>query len=148
MIPEIAASITALKHATDLTAFIIKSKIDDVVREKTNELQRTIADAQISLAKVLASNQELLMDNTILKEQIAKLKNFTKESRHHTLYEVAPGFLVYTEKKTMESDRPTVWYCTNCYQNIEKSILQMKEPTSYGTHYFCPNCKTEYLHHY
>jgi cell fate (sporulation/competence/biofilm development) regulator YmcA (YheA/YmcA/DUF963 family)/ribosomal protein L37AE/L43A len=147
MIPEIAASITALKNATDLTSFIIKSKIDDVVREKTNELHQTISDIQLNLMKVLASNQELLEENSILKEQISKLKNFTKESVNYTLYEVASGFFVYAEKEAVQSGSPTIWYCAHCYQKAEKSILQRMEQTYDGTFYYCPNCQNKFINH-
>jgi hypothetical protein len=147
MYTEIATALSTVKTMSDLTALILKTKVDSAVTQKAIESQSAIISLQSAMLSLQSQYQELLRQNEELKRQMADMENWSAEAQNYSLTEIAPGVLVYASKLDNDDGSPSHWLCTHCYGKKQRSIPQRGKKNHSGTIYSCPSCKTEILDH-
>lgn len=144
---DVATTLSAISTAKDFAALIIGRKIDSAVTEKAIELQNSIIALQSGLLEMQANIQALAQQKTDLEFQVAAFKKWTSEDAEHQLCTVAAGVHVYVSKSTAKTKAEQVWFCTNCWQNQRKSVLQRSRQDFGGTSYYCPSCDANIYDH-
>jgi hypothetical protein len=142
MYAEIASAFATLKTMGEITALILKTKIDSTVTEKVIEMQSAITSLQSTLMSIQAENQDLLRQKNELEQRLTDAENWNAEAQRYSLTEITTGVFVYALKPEEAKSGPSHWLCVNCYQNKQKSILQSEGTGIDGTYYLCPRCKT------
>ena len=104
--------------------------------ERMLNLQQTILDTKEA---VLTLQDE----NSSLKKQIGKLKDFEIYRQNHELKPIAPGALAYVSKDTKEINNNIPWYCQTCFDNEQKSVFQFAERKSKHDIYQCYACYSQ-----
>jgi len=143
MYTEITTALSSIKIVSDLATLVLKSKVDSAVTQKAIDLQAALITLQSTVMSIQAQNQDLLAENSQLKQQLIAAKNWEAEAQKYSLTEIIPGTFVYAINQDQLSTQPYHWLCTHCYENKQKSILQRggKEPR--GWVYNCPICKAQ-----
>jgi hypothetical protein len=140
MYAEITTALSSIKVASDLASLVLKTKVDSAVTQKAIELQSAIISLQTAIMSIQSQNQELLAENDRLKQQLAAIKNWEAETQKYHLKEVARGVFVYLLNEDQSGAQPSPWFCYNCYEKQQKSILQRGPKTLHGHSYSCANC--------
>jgi len=153
---EITAALSSIKTISDIATFILKAKVGTEVSQKAIELQTIIITLQGAITSTQIQNHELVAENERLKQQLANAEKWEEETMGYQLIEVDDGAFVYAQHPNWNHPhKPTHWFCTNCYQKKQKSILQKKGCASWITSgtdverdaliwiYTCANCNAE-----
>lgn len=143
MIAEFAAGIAGLKTITELTSLVLKMNVDAAVRQKAEESNFAIINAQNLMIELQSKHQELLGEKDQLKKRLVEMENWEVESQKYTLTEFGFRAFVYTAKTNENDPTPKHWLCSECYQNRKKSILQRMGHDTKGALYLCHHCKSE-----
>lgn len=143
MYTEIATALSTLKTMSDLTALILKTKVDSAVTQKAIESQTAIISLQSAMLGLQSQYQQTLEQNELLKNQLAEIENWHEEATKYSLTEIAPRVLVYALKPEYANGTPIHWLCAHCYSKNQKGFLQRTRQESEGTYYGCTNCRTE-----
>lgn len=107
------------------------------------EIQRLVLDGNANLMAAQQSHAEALKRIDDLEKEILRLKDWSAEKQNYQLKSIDPSGFAYMPKSGMENGEPRHWLCTNCYQNSEKSILQMKGTIGQFAVYHCNRCSGE-----
>jgi len=142
MIQEIAAAFAAAKSATELLTLLRQMDASTAVTEKAIELQTNIINLQSEILSVQVQSHQLLADKKELEQRLVEIENWTAQAKEYELAEIDPRVFVFMEKTRKHTTASAPWFCTNCFQNRQTSILQFKEQLSNGgALYSCPACK-------
>jgi hypothetical protein len=144
---DLTTALASIKTMSELTALVMKSKVDEAVKQKAIELQSQILALQSTIFGIQSKNQELLDEKSQLEQKLVKMKNWKAQAQKYTLIEIASGVFAYAIKESEQGSQPMHWICAHCYENQQKSILQRGKAEYTGTIYSCPNCKTEIIDH-
>ena len=140
---DVAAALTSIKTASDLITLIYKSKVDRAITEKAQELNSQIILLQNVVFDLQTQNQSLLKETDDLKRQLAQMEQWQTEAARYELKELDAGVFVYALKPDLNTGEPVHWLCPNCYQQHQKSILQLRTKGQTSNMFLCPHCKTE-----
>jgi len=125
----------------NFTEFVLKSKVDNAVREKAIEFQSEVISLQSSIMSLQSEYQKLFEENAALKKRLSDADDWSAEKAKYELSELSSGVFVYLLRKENAADAIKHWLCTNCFQKGEKSILQSEgQHIGGGTIYRCPSC--------
>ncbi len=157
MYAEFTTALSSIKSISDIATFLLKAKVGSDVTQKAIELQSMIISLQTSIISTQVQNQELIAENERLKQQLATIEKWEEETMGCQLMEVDAGTFVYARHPNWNSGKPVHWFCANCYQKKQKSILQKKSCASWITSgtdlerdapmwiYICANCNAEIM---
>lgn len=92
---------------------------------KLSELQTAMIEAQQCVLSGQAAQADLIEEKRILKEEIARLTDWSAEKQRYQLVRVWGGTVIaYAIKESMSRDEPPHLLCANCCHEGKKSILQ------------------------
>ncbi len=137
MASEILAGLGAFKAMFDL-AKGLKDVSDAATRNTVAiELQEKILAAQAEQSALIERVGEL-------ETQVAGYEAWDADKERYELNEFKPGQFAYPLKADVAGGEPAHMLCANCYNKIQKSILQT-ETRFPGRHEvtFCQNCGNE-----
>lgn len=137
----ISSAFTGLKTAYDVASGFLKLKISAEVQTKVIELQGIIVAAQNDAFAAQAAQSELLEEVRALKEKITQMEAWDAEREQYELKRIDSGAFAYVLKKDEKSSEYGPWYCTACYENRHKSILQNQGRVGSDVILKCPECK-------
>jgi hypothetical protein len=144
MITELTTAIAGLKAASELGTLMLKIKVDAAVTDKVIESQAAIFGAQSAMIELQSKHQELLEENSHLKQKLIEIENWDVEAQKYVLTEVGSRKgVVYALKPEHRDSAPLHYLCPECYQEKRKSILQNTGSISGRTGYFCSRCPTK-----
>lgn len=144
MIAEFAAGIAGLKTITELTALVLKMNVDAAVRQKAEESNFAIINAQNLMIELQSKHHELLGEKDQLEKRLVQMEDWKAQAANYDLTDVG-GIFVYASKSQEDSPTPSHWLCANCYDSSRKSILQKTHVSHRGDQYNCFGCQTEFL---
>ncbi len=124
MTAEIAAALTALKAASDITRALAGLRDAAIVQSKVIDLQQEILAAQASTLAVQEAQSALLQSVRDLEAEVAGLKAWHAEKQKYELTEVHTGVFAYKLKPDNGTAEPSHSLCSRCFQDGHKSILQ------------------------
>lgn len=142
MYSEILTALSGIKTMTDLTALVLNAKVDIAVTEKAIESQSALLSLQSAMLGLQSQYQILLGENEMLKKQLIGIETWDDESKNYNLSEITTGVFAYAFKGDESKTIPAHWLCAHCFQNKQKSIIQLDEKSTDGASYVCPRCKT------
>jgi len=142
MYAEITAALSGIKTVGELTALILKTKVDSTVTEKAIESQGAIIALQNTMLTLQTEYQSLLQEKDRLEKLLIDMDQWETEAQKYQLTKVGNGAFVYALKADQADSAPEHWLCTTCYQQNRKSILQMAGKTLGRWYYECPKCQT------
>jgi hypothetical protein len=120
----IAAMMSALKGASDITQAMIGLRDAQALQTKVIELNTRILAAQSSAFAAGDERSTLIERIGTLEEEVASLKAWEAEKQRYELQRLPPGVFVYALKNGMERGEPPHRLCATCYQRDKKRILQ------------------------
>lgn len=144
--------IASLKAIADIAGMLPKPTDDDTAA-KLLEMRSAALDAQSHALSLYESHSALDKQVSDLRAEVARLKDWGEQAKNYELKSLKTAF-VYVKKPGVVSGEPPCWLCSTCFENRQKSILQMRQQariiTQRTSHHvwFCPVCKAEHAIHY
>ena len=142
-IAEITSALTGLKATLDFVkganAAIDRAKLADQLSDVLGKL----ISAQSQTLTMQGDNSALITEKGELTKKLEQLENWTNTERDHELHQPGPGVFVYVRKDSDNTPKKFPWFCTNCWENKIKSILQCEHDWANHASYSCPRCKTK-----
>lgn len=107
------------------------------------EIQRLVLDGNANLLTAQQSYAAALKRIDDLEKEIMHLKDWTAEKQNYQLKAIDPSGFAYMRKPELETGEPPHWLCTNCFEQAQKSILQLKNVSGPMATYHCNRCSGE-----
>ena len=123
-VAEIAAGITSLRAALDITKAMIGLRDAEAFRAKSIELQGVVLEAlekSIEARETYAAQADRIR---ALEAEVADLKAWGAEKENYELKTVGYGTVAYMLKPQARGTEPPHWLCPNCYTQGQKGFLQ------------------------
>lgn len=140
----IAAALSSLKAAKDISQAMVGLRDAAAFQEKRLELNSKILDAQEAAFAAHQERTALLERVSNLEKELADAKAWEAEKQRYELQSVYAGAFAYVLKPQAQGAEPAHWLCAACYDKGQKSVLQ-RGAGSHGRGewpYICPNCKS------
>jgi hypothetical protein len=140
---EIAAAITGIRSALDVTKAMIGLRDAEAFRAKSLELQGLILESLDKAIEAREAYAAQLDEIRALKAEIAKFEAWDTEEKRYELKSVGTGATVYVLKPDERGTEPPHWLCTNCFVQRKKSFFQSTREIEKGHLIFrCIGCKS------
>lgn len=137
------SAIAGLKTASDIVIGISKSNTLAQVQAKSFELGQIIVNAQSATFSAQAAQSAMAEEIRALKEEIKRVKAWSKQKKRYKLASPWSGAVVYALKESMASGEPPHWICTCCYENGRKSIFNQIQNKERWFLLVCPVCESQ-----
>jgi hypothetical protein len=121
---EIAAAITGLRSALDITKAMVGLRDAEAFRAKSIELQGVVLEA---FEKAIEAREAYAMQaNRIsaLEAEVTQLKAWGAEKERYELKSIGPGAVAYILKPDARGTENPHWLCPNCFTKGKKAFLQ------------------------
>jgi transcription initiation factor IIE alpha subunit len=139
MFEELTMALSSVKAIAELTNLVLKAKVDNAVTAKAVESQTALIHLQSAVLSLQSEHEVLQREKNELREELNNLLAWNSEANKYHLIEICPGVFVYASN---DENQPRFWLCPHCFENRERSILQLDNKSIEGTDYLCPRCKT------
>jgi hypothetical protein len=143
MLETIQIAYNSGKAALDIAKGIHSLNSEVERNQAIIDIQRHVMDSNASLMDAQQAYATSLKRIEELENEIVRLKDWAAQMERYELKSIEPNGFAYSQKPGMENGEPRHWLCTNCYQNSQKSILQMKETIGQFAVYHCNRCSGE-----
>ena len=140
---SITAAVTGLKAATDLAKSFVDLKTTGEIQGKVVELQTVILSAQSSALAAQSDQFSLLNRIGELEKEVTQFKNWETEKERYKLTEYGSGTFAYAMKPEKANGEPLHRLCANCFNQGQKSLLQLVGTGGGQERMRCARCKTE-----
>jgi len=141
---EIAAAITGIRSALDVTKAMVGLRDAEAFRTKSIELRGLILESLDKAIEARETYSTQLDRVRALEAEVASLKNWNAEKQDYELKGIGEGAVAYMLKPDKRGSEPPHWLCPNCYSKGQKSFLN---PTGAnvgrGWIYKCPGCSAQ-----
>ena len=124
---DVAKGITALNSEVERNLAVV-------------EIQRLVLDGNANLMAAQQSHSEALNRVDDLEKEILRLKDWSAEKQNYQLKSIDPSGFAYMPKPGMNDGQPPHWLCTNCFEQAQKSILQLKGTVGQFSTHHCNRC--------
>lgn len=135
---EITAAISSLKAGIQILKGLNNLSSTIELNNAVSDLQSIIIDVQSNLLELQEKYSSLLNQKNELEEKLKTVNDWNLIKNDFTCEEISEGLIVYVNTK----DSIKTYYCPNCFQKNQISILQRRAPRS-GI-FDCPNCKNNF----
>jgi len=143
-VAEIAAAVTGLRSALDVTKAMIGLRDAEAFRTKSIELQGIILEALEKGIEAREAYATQLDRVRALEAEVAKLKEWDAEKNHYKLKAVGiGGSLAYMLKPEMRGTEPPHWLCPDCFAQRKKTFFQAQGTKGAYRIYACAGCKSQ-----
>ena len=122
-VAEIAAAVTGIRSALDLTKAMVGLRDAEAFRTKSIELQGIIMDAYEKGIEAREAHSAQLERVRTLEAEITSLKDWNAEKQNYELKPIGEGAVAYMLKPDKRGSEPPHWLCPNCYSKGQKSFL-------------------------
>jgi hypothetical protein len=143
MITELSAGIAGLKTVADLAALVLKMNVDAAVKQKAEESNFAIINAQSLMLELQVQYQELLSQKNEIEKRLVEIEDWNVKAANYELKEMA-GVFFFALKADQETPTPAHWLCCGCYQKRQEGILCKTVKDAGGYLYRCPLCHETY----
>jgi hypothetical protein len=144
VVAEIAAGLTSLRTALDISKAMIGLRDAEAFRAKSIELQAVILDAMNQAIESREAYAAQIDQIRALEAEVARLKDWNAEKENYELKPIGPGAVAYMLKPDKRGAEPPHWLCPTCYAKGEKSFLSSTGKRHGQTWiYKCSRCGAE-----
>ena len=109
------------------------------------EIQRHVMEGNSNLMAAQQAHSDALKRIDALEKEVLHLKDWSGEKQNYVLKSIDPSGFAYVPKAGLENGQPPHWLCTNCFDQSEKSILQMKDAGGPMATYHCNRCSGQMM---
>ncbi|WP_273803588.1 hypothetical protein [Providencia rettgeri] len=145
MLPEITASITAVRESLNLLKAINDAKTESEIRNATFELQRKLQDIQMDNLKLIDLVYSYKTQVDELTQRIDEKIAFKGKVEGYSPHTLKSGTFTYINDSAVNESNDPHYLCANCYQKEIVSILQPCGIESRHFQSYCPHCNNKYL---
>lgn len=145
MLPEITASITAVRESLNLLKAINDAKTESEIRNATFELQRKLQDIQMDNLKLIDLVYSYKTQIDELTQRIDEKVSFESKVEGYSPCTLESGTFAYINDSVVNEGGEPHYLCANCYQQKIISILQPCGIESRHFQSYCPHCNNKYL---
>jgi hypothetical protein len=142
MIPELISAAASVKALND----ILKASFDlHTFNQVTTALSKVNADlmnAQAAALKAQGEQAQLAEKVRELESQLAAAARWESVSQKYKLRALVPEVYVYEYVATAWDSEPSHFACPNCFQQRERSSLQLRNSSDRAKWYQCLRCQT------
>ncbi|HGG5994874.1 TPA: hypothetical protein ACJG4C_003904 [Salmonella enterica subsp. diarizonae serovar 61:r:z53] len=144
MIPEIAASLSAIKSAIELAGVISDAKNESEREKAVHELRRQLTALQIEnlqLAQLLTAQYEEIHS---LKRELRDANEIKRNLEAYAIYKTASGQFIYAVREGFDEENASFHYaCPHCYHQGQVAILQPSPTADHDMFHkvHCLQCK-------
>jgi len=139
MVGEIAAGLSALKSAFDITKTLVDIGDKVALNEVAIKLQGQIITAQ----QAAISAQERLHE---LEASVRAHEDWSAQKARYKLTDYGVGTFAWELKPDCAEGEPAHRACPKCFEQRNRAILQFKNRTHAGQDLFvCSSCETEFF---
>jgi hypothetical protein len=122
-VAEIAAAVTGIRSALDITKAMVGLRDAEAFRAKSIELQSVVLDA---LDKAIEARESYTTQSDrirTLEAEVTRLKAWDTEEQDYELKSIGEGAVAYMLKKDKRGTEPPHWLCPTCFAKGQKSFL-------------------------
>ena len=140
-ISAIGSALASLKAARDIAETMIGLRDGAAFQTKLIEFQSKLIDANNSAFAAQEERTALTERIRQLKQELDALKAWETEKQRYQLCRIGEtGAFAYT-LKTDQTIEPAHWICPVCFENAQKSVLQLEIRSPGQAHvYVCHTC--------
>jgi hypothetical protein len=123
-VAEIAAAVTGIRSALDITKAMVGLRDAEAFRAKSIELQGVVLEA---LDKAIEARESYAAQNDrirALEAEVARLKAWDAEKQRYDLKSIGQGAVAYVLKPDERGAETPHWLCPNCFAKGQKAFLQ------------------------
>jgi hypothetical protein len=145
MVVGIAEALTSIKIAFDIAKGMKDLDNRAALNSAVINLQSTILSAQEAALAAKAEKEALIAQIDELEKEVARMKAWDGKAEEYELRQIGAGALAYMRKPDAQPAEPPAWFCVNCFEQKQRSILQKQPRPSDGAYrtYGCPKCHAE-----
>jgi hypothetical protein len=121
---EIAAAVTGIRSALDITKAMINLRDEEAFRNKSIELRGVVLD---TLEKAIEAREEQSKQLDRIREleaEVARLKAWEGEKQRYELKPIGRGAVARVLKPDERGTETPHWLCPNCFEQSRKAYLQ------------------------
>jgi hypothetical protein len=139
---EIAAAITGIRSALDVTKAMIGLRDAEAFRAKSIELQALILESLDKAIEAREAYTAQLDEIRALKAEVADLKTWHAEKQRYELKMFGISAMAYMLRPEARGTEIPHWLCPNCFEAGKRSLFQGQPTTMSGRRmYICHGCK-------
>jgi hypothetical protein len=131
---EIAAAVTGMRAALDITKAMVGLRDAETFRAKSIELQTVVLDA---FEKAIEAREaHTLQANRIraLETEVADFKAWDAEKQNYELKTIGHGAVARVLKPDARGTEPPHWFCPNCFERahliVRCNVCSLSVPVS------------------
>lgn len=141
MDPNIQEIFLFFREGAPLAREALKRIKDARVSASVESLESFVNDATSRLLDLSAVFQQKDDEIRKLQAELERLKNWADFAASVQITEIHNRKFTWKLREPSNETEAKLLYCTNCFHEQRKSILQMQE--NWADMYTCPHCKTE-----
>jgi predicted RNA-binding Zn-ribbon protein involved in translation (DUF1610 family) len=145
-IAEGVAALTSLRSLYEVARDVRNSTDPEKLRAAAAQMFELAISAREQTAALQEARNAAMAELAALKAIIEKAENFDEKAKGYTREFNASGAFIYREKGVAEAEGYAPYFCPNCFDHKDLSMLQPKEAPSgtFTTQLFgCPKCGTK-----
>jgi hypothetical protein len=123
-VAEIAAAVTGIRSALDITKAMVGLRDAEAFRAKSIELQGVVLEALDKAIEARESHAAQGDRIRALEAEVANLKAWDTEKQRYNLKSIGQGAVAYILKPEERSGETPHWLCPNCFAKGQKAFLQ------------------------
>jgi hypothetical protein len=140
-VAEIAAAVTGMRAALDITKAMAGLRDAEAFRGKSIELQSVVLDAFEKAIEARAAHSAQAERIRMLEAEMAGLKAWDAEKQNYELKSIGPGSVACMLKPDKRGSEAPHWLCPNCYSKGQKAFLNPTDAqVGRGWIYKCTGC--------
>ena len=138
---DIMLFLGAIRGVADIAKGLKSAHDAQTVMEAQSQILEKLFSIQASALSLQQEHSAFIDEIANLKLKLKEFDDWKKEELYYELKQVNPGKFVYASKESKEGWHAAPWYCTNCWNLNQKSILQASSRDEYEAFYNCPRYK-------
>ena len=143
---EIAAAVTGIRAALDITKAMVGLRDAEAFRAKSIELQAVVLDAfekAIEARETYATQADRIR---AVEAEVTDLKTWNAEKQRYELKTVGHGAVAYMLKPEARGTETPHWLCPNCFAKGQKAFFQPDgRKVGRDSIYLCAGCKSQMI---
>jgi hypothetical protein len=121
---EIAAAVTGIRAALDITKAMVGLRDAEAFRAKSIELQAVVLDAFEKAIEAREAHSVQADRIRALEAEVANLKAWDAQKQQYELKPIGQGAVARILKPDARGTEAPHWLCPNCFEQGKKSLLQ------------------------
>lgn len=138
---EVTALIAGIKGTIDIAKSLKSAHDAHTITQTQTEILEKLLALQAEALVLQEKHSALIQEKDELAKKLMQLEDWAQTETQYQLKEVAPRIFVYIAESSTPSIENEPWYCANCFNQHQKSVLQSTSESSEYHEFMCHRCK-------